>query len=142
MLALRPEDIGAVMSLAPNPTTFAELDRLISKGVPKKALRAIAVRVSLHGEQVNSILYKVVPEGTFKRRRVYLSAEESERTERLARVYATAMHVLESEEDARAFLHAKHPMLEGKSPLEVAFSEIGAQRVERLLWSIFYGLPA
>ena len=38
MLAIRPEQIGAAMSLMPAPTTFAELDRVVSSGIPKAAL--------------------------------------------------------------------------------------------------------
>jgi uncharacterized protein (DUF2384 family) len=33
-------------------------------------------------------------------------------------------------------------LLEGRTPLEVAFTELGARRVEELLWKLFYGLPA
>lgn len=142
MLVLRPDQIAAVMELAPAPKTFAELDALVSRGIPKAALRAIASRMAEHSGQTAALLHRIVPEGTLKRRKDVLSAEESERAERLARVYATALHVLESEEDARRFLHTEHPMLENERPLDVAFTEIGAQRVERLLWSAFYGLPA
>ena len=142
MLVLRPDQIAAAMDLSPLPQTFAELDALVAEGIPKAALRAIVSRVALHSEQAVTLLYRIVPEGTFKRRKDVLSAEESERTERLARVYATAVHVLESEEDARGFLHAAHPMLENRSPLDVALTEIGAQRVERLLWATYFGLPA
>ena len=142
MLALRPEQIAAAMSLTPVPTTFAELDRIVSKGVPKKALRTIVSRIADHSDQVAALLYLIVPEGTLKRRKSLLSPDESARTERLARVFATALHVLESEEDARRFLHHPHPMLEGQAPLTVALTEIGAQRVERILWSVYYGLAA
>jgi len=142
MLALRPEQIGAAMSLIPVPTTFAELDRVVSSGIPKAALRKMVNRIAIHGEQASSLLYRIVPEGTLKRRKIVLSPEESERTERLARVFATACYVLESEDDARQFLHTPHPMLEGNTPLNIAFTEIGAQRVERVLWSAYYGLAA
>jgi putative toxin-antitoxin system antitoxin component (TIGR02293 family) len=142
MLALRPEQIAAVMGLVPAPSTFAELDAAISRGIPKAALRTSVARLVEHSEQAASILYRIVPEGTLKRRKDRLSAEESERTERLARVFATAVHVLESEDDARRFLHTPHPMLENRTPLDASFTEIGAQRVERILWSVYYGLPA
>ena len=142
MLALRPEEIGAVMGLAPAPSTFAELDAIVSRGIPKAALRASVARLIEHRDQAAGLLHRIVPEGTLKRRKDRLSVEESERTERLARVFATAVHVLESETDARRFLHTPHPMLENRSPLDVSFTEIGAQRVERILWSAYYGLPA
>ncbi len=71
-----------------------------------------------------------------------MNAEDSERTARLARAFAIAIHVLESEADARRFLRTPHPMLEVLLPLDVAFSEIGAQQVERILKSAYYGLAA
>ncbi len=33
-------------------------------------------------------------------------------------------------------------MLEGRPPVSVALSELGARRVEDLLWGLYYGLPA
>jgi putative toxin-antitoxin system antitoxin component (TIGR02293 family) len=95
-----------------------------------------------NAEERREILHRVVPEGTWKRRQDRLSASESEKTERLARVYATARHVWNSEDDALAFLHAPHPMLGGRRPLDVAMTELGARRVEALLWRLFYGIAA
>jgi len=43
---------------------------------------------------------------------------------------------------ARRFLHEPHAMLEGRSPVSVALTELGARRVEDLLWRLFHGLPA
>ena len=64
------------------------------------------------------------------------------RVERLARVMALAEHVWESREEAREFLREPHPALDEPAPLEVAQSELGARRVERLLTKLEYGLPA
>jgi len=33
-------------------------------------------------------------------------------------------------------------MLGGKRPIEVALTELGARRVETLLWSLFHGVAA
>lgn len=62
--------------------------------------------------------------------------------DRLARVLATAEHVWDSADDARAFLATGHAMLGGKRPIEVALTELGARRVENLLWSLFHGVAA
>jgi len=69
-------------------------------------------------------------------------SQESERTERLARVVATADYVWDDTDAARRFLHEPHPMLEGRAPLDLALSELGARRVEDLLWRLFHGFPA
>ena len=40
MLLVSPEKIAAVMALAPVPHSFAELDEMVSRGLPKGALKA------------------------------------------------------------------------------------------------------
>ena len=46
------------------------------------------------------------------------------------------------EADAREFLNTSHPLMEGRTPLDVSMTELGARRVEELLWKLFYGIPA
>jgi putative toxin-antitoxin system antitoxin component (TIGR02293 family) len=142
MVLVTPEKIASFMSLMPLPHSFAELDSLVSHGLPKQALKAIVDNIGLNTEERKQLLYRIVPEATYKRRRDKLSAEESGRTERLARIYATAQYVWNSEDEARAFLHTPHPMLQGRAPLDVSMTELGARRVEELLWRLYYGIAA
>lgn len=142
MALVTPEKIASFMSLLPVPHSFAELDSLVSHGLPKQALKAIVDNIGLNTEERKQLLYRIVPEATYKRRRDKLSAEESERTERLARIYATAQYVWNSEDEARVFLHTPHPMLQGRTPLDVSMTELGARRVEELLWRLYYGIAA
>ncbi|NMG53714.1 antitoxin Xre/MbcA/ParS toxin-binding domain-containing protein [Aromatoleum aromaticum] len=141
-MLVTPDRIAAVMALSTTPHSFAELDDQVSRGLPKEALRASIARIAESAEARRELLYRIVPEATFKRRRDLLSAEESERAERLARVFATAQFVWDSDDDAREFLNAPHPMLNGRTPLDVSLSELGARRVEELLGRLFYGLSA
>jgi putative toxin-antitoxin system antitoxin component (TIGR02293 family) len=142
MVLVTPEKIASIMALVPIPHSFAELDELVSHGLPKNALKASVDRICLSNEDRKHLLYRIIPEATYKRRRDRLSVEESERAERLARIYATAQYVWNSDDDARAFLHAPHPMLQGRTPLDVSMSELGARRVEELLWKLYYGIAA
>jgi len=142
MLLVTSEKIASTMSLLPIPHTFAELDNLVAHGLPKHALKTIVDMVGLNTEERKQLLYRIIPEATYKRRRDRLSAEESERTERLARIYATAQYVWDSDDDARAFLHTPHPLLQGRAPLDVSLTELGARRVEELLWQLYYGITA
>ncbi|MBP7393501.1 MAG: DUF2384 domain-containing protein [Zoogloea sp.] len=142
MLLVSPERIAAVMALAPLPHSFAELDEMVARGLPKGALKACIDQIYVSAEERRQLLYRIIPEATYKRRRETLSAEESGRAERLARVFATAAYVWDSEEDARVFLTTPHAMLQGRSPLEVSLTELGARRVEELLWRLFYGIAA
>jgi putative toxin-antitoxin system antitoxin component (TIGR02293 family) len=121
--------------------SLSALESVVHAGLPKEALARVVERAISERQERRRLLYAIVPEATYKRRRM-LSPEASERTERLARVVATAEHVWDDPDLARRFLHEPHPMLEGRSPVSVALTELGARRVEDLLWRLFHGLPA
>ncbi|MFC3107336.1 antitoxin Xre/MbcA/ParS toxin-binding domain-containing protein [Undibacterium arcticum] len=142
MQIVTPEKIAAVMSLTPPPHSFSELDYMVRRGLPKSALRVSVDHVGRNTEERTALLYRIIAEATYKRRRDRLTPDESEKAERLARVFATAEHVWDSEVDAREFLHTPHPLLNSQTPLDVSMTELGARRVEELLWKLFYGLPA
>ncbi len=85
-------------------------------------------------------MYRVVPLATFKRR-ARLKSQESEQTERLARVIAPAELLWDDPSAAHEILNASHPELDGRTPLDCAASEIGARQVEELVQRALYGLP-
>ncbi|MBI2188393.1 MAG: DUF2384 domain-containing protein [Acidobacteria bacterium] len=120
--------------------TWSDLDRVVRKGLPKRSLQLVARRAVEPGASVSAFVSGIVPPATFKRRS-RLSAEESQRTERLARVVALAERLWDDELEARAFLNRPHPLLDGQAPLDVARTELGARRVEQLLHAIEHGLP-
>jgi putative toxin-antitoxin system antitoxin component (TIGR02293 family) len=122
--------------------SLADLIAMVERGVPKSALRSVARALADDAAGQRRVMFRVVPEATYKRRRERLTRVESERTERLARVVATASHVWDDSAEARHFLNTPHPELMGKSPFESAFSELGARQVEELLARIEHGLPA
>ncbi len=141
MVIVSPAQIASVMALTPLPTSFAELDDRVRGGLPKSALRASVEHVARTAEERRSLMSRIIPEATFKRRRDRLNAAESEKAERLARIFATADYVWDSEPDAREFLNTSHPLLDGRTQLDVSMTELGARRVEELLWKLFYGIP-
>lgn len=140
MILITPEQIASVMALTNIPHTFAELDELVSLGLPKKALKASVDRVCKSNEDRKQLLHRIIPVATYKRRRDKLTAEESGRAERLARIYATAQYVWDSDNDAQTFLQTPHPLLQDLTPLDVSMTELGARRVEELLWKLHYGM--
>jgi putative toxin-antitoxin system antitoxin component (TIGR02293 family) len=135
------EVMGGPEVLGSTVRSLSTLESLVRLGLPKVALKRVVERALSGAQERRRLLYTIVPEATYKRRAV-LSPEASERTERLARVVATAEFVWDDPELARRFLHEPHPMLEGRSPVSVALTELGARRVEDLLWRLFHGLPA
>lgn len=141
MLLITPEAVAGVMGLTPVPHTLAELEARVRGGLPKSALRTGVEHAAFGMDARRALLARIIPEATYKRRRDRLTPDESEKTERLARIVATAAFVWSDEDDARGFLATPHPELEGRTPLDVALTELGARRVEELLWKLFYGLP-
>ena len=132
--------LGGAAVLKRPVRSWADLESAVNDGLPKRALQAMAVRALPEGAPTGPLVYRVVPIATFKRR-TRLTPEESARTERLARVVALAEALWDEQGEARAFLNAPHPLLDGRTPLEVAASELGARRVERLLHDVEHGLP-
>lgn len=140
---LNLEQMAAVMGppMHFDTASVGELADRVAEGLPKVTLRHTAQRVFDTPAEVNELMYRIVPEATYKRR-TRLTAAESERTERLARVIASAEVVWDDRDAARQWLLAPHPELNGKRPLDAAMSELGARQVEDLLDRIYYGIPA
>jgi putative toxin-antitoxin system antitoxin component (TIGR02293 family) len=138
---IAPESIAEILGLRASIRTVHELESAVSAGLPKRALERLSVRLCDDRRSASAYKFTVVPQATWKRRTKRLSVEESERTERLARVLAAAEHVWDDREQAREWLNKPHRELGGQSPLQVARTELGARRVEDLLDKLFFGLP-
>jgi len=136
------EVLGGVRTLGRPVTSILELSAAVERGLPKATLRNVARRVFPEAAEQRGMMHRIVPEATFKRRRERLSPAESERTERLARVVATAEMVWQDREEARRFLTTPHPEIAGRTPLDAALTELGARQAEEVMFRIFYGLPA
>lgn len=132
--------LGGRAVLKRSVTTWRELEEAVSDGLPKRSLQLVATRALPEGAPAGPLVYRVVPIATFKRR-TRLTPEESARTERLARVVALAEGIWDEQDDAREFLNRPHPLLDGRSPIQVASTELGARRVEQLLHDVDHGLP-
>lgn len=136
------EKIAEVLGMRKGVRSLEDLSGAVVRGLPKSALRNCVDRVAASPQERRRLMSRIVPEATFKRRRNHLKLDEGERTERLARVIATAEYVWDDREEARRFLTTPHPELNRQRPLDAALTELGARRVEALLWNVFYGLPA
>jgi putative toxin-antitoxin system antitoxin component (TIGR02293 family) len=138
-----PHRIAEILGLpvgATVPRSILVLEDAIRRGFPKSALYNVSRAIEDDPGRANELAYSVVPKSTLNRRDV-LTPEQSERTERLARLFAHAEQVFGDRADARTFIHRPHPELDGRSPLEVAAMELGARRVEQVLNALEFGLP-
>lgn len=132
--------MGGEKVLRHHVKSLAELQTLVAQGLPVRALDETVRHVAGSSRTATALKDRLVPRAT-RARRTRLKLAESERVERLARLMAGAEEVWESREDARTFMREPHPMLDGKSPLEMAETELGARRVETLLARLEYSLP-
>lgn len=128
---------------ASDNATLLSLSKRIECGFPLESLTRISRLVAPDNKSFEAI---VVPASTLKRRRRQherLTAEESDRVQRIARAWEAAMAVYHDEDKARAFLSRPHPMLDRQPPLEVALrNSPGLDAVELLLGRAKYGSAA
>ena len=137
---IAPESIAEILGLGASVRTVGELESAVAAGLPKRALEKLSARLYDDRRTASAYKFKVVPQATWKRRG-RLSVNESEKTERLARVLAAAEHVWDDRDQAREWISRPHRELNGQTPLDVARTELGARRVEDLLDKLFFGLP-
>ncbi|HEX5385617.1 MAG TPA: antitoxin Xre/MbcA/ParS toxin-binding domain-containing protein [Gemmatimonadales bacterium] len=124
--------------------TPTELLRRLQRGLPASTARRVARYVGRSPAEARRVERVVAPRATLERRLrdgQPLTLEESERAERIARLMALAERVLESAEEARAFLQTPHALFGGRPPIELARTDLGARQVEDVLWKLEYSLP-
>lgn len=132
--------MGGERALGGRVASANELERVVRRGLPKRALTALAGRYAADEPGRRRFIYTIVPRATWERRDS-LSPQASERVERLARLWAQAEEVWQEEAFARRFMTAAHAELDGETPVEAAQTELGGRRVERILNALAYGLP-
>jgi putative toxin-antitoxin system antitoxin component (TIGR02293 family) len=132
--------ITEILGFSEAQSAWPGVDQAIRAGLPKAALLNVARLIEPEPALANELAFSVVPKSSLARRHT-LTPEQSEKTERLARLFLLAEHVLGDPPAARIFLHRPHPELEGRTPLQAAATELGGRAVERILNSVEYGLP-
>lgn len=136
-------DVAHVLGLpVPSGRTAFGLIARIEDGLPIKALDRLAGKLAPDDARFK---YRLVPKATYERRKAThrLSSDEGARLARLARIWAMAVEVWQSEAEAREFLFRPHAMLEDRRPVDVVIqSEIGAGLVLDVLGGLRYGSAA
>ena len=121
--------------------SVAYIEQAVEAGLPRVALRRL-VELLAGGDRskIASLEWDVVPKTTLERRKSKLSTEESERTERIARLFVHARRALGTEAEACEFMTTPHPELDGRTPFDAAKTDLGARRAESILNALEYGL--
>jgi putative toxin-antitoxin system antitoxin component (TIGR02293 family) len=122
------------------PATYEAVIDKARTGLPYTALETLATRFEIAQETLVRVLH--LPARTLARRKKTrrLSADESDRLLRLARVAARAEEVFGSQERAGDWLRGTVRALGGVRPLDLLDTDLGAQQVERILGRIEHGV--
>jgi putative toxin-antitoxin system antitoxin component (TIGR02293 family) len=118
-----------------------DLAELVRKGLPASSVTVLAERLDIGNTVLSQKLG--IPQRTLTRRlslRSRLTAAESDRTVRLARVFANAVEMIGDEEKAVEWLQTPNRALGGERPLDQLDTDVGAREVEDLLGRIAYGV--
>jgi putative toxin-antitoxin system antitoxin component (TIGR02293 family) len=123
--------------------TDADLIQVIRKGLPAKALDFISADLSK--QQISqAVVYGLIGSGrTLQRKRarnLRLSAMESDRLARLARMMVRAEIALGDGSRSRRWLGQPNRALGGQRPIDLLDSDTGSMAVERVLGRIEHGV--
>lgn len=134
--------LGGTTILGSEVKSERDLEKIILHGLPPDALALIMERI--YPGQIDKY-YQLVPRSTLVRRQKegsLLSVEESQKAERIARVFSFAVEVWGDEAKARKFMTKSHPMLDDRTPFEASLNELGARAVEQILGRLMLGISA
>lgn len=114
---------------------------LVLRGYPFTAFESVQKKIDLPQKQLSKIVG--MTESTLARRKKKhepLTAIESDRLYRVARITALAFEVFGDENKARIWMKRPNDVLDGEVPLALLETEIGASQVEDELLRIMYGV--
>lgn len=135
------EVLGGQKVLGEAVTNPDDLARIVRKGLPALSVTALAGKLHIANGALSRRLG--IPQRTLTRRLSHasvLTPAESDRTVRMARIYACAVEMIGDQEKAIAWLGTPNRALGGESPLDQLDSDIGARMVEDILGRIAYGV--
>jgi putative toxin-antitoxin system antitoxin component (TIGR02293 family) len=117
-----------------------DLREAVRAGLPLLALHSLQESLQLSRESLSRLLS--MPERTLARRQkqARLTAGESDRLVRAARVMAHAVRVLGSRDKAAHWLRTANRALDDTTPISLLDTDIGAQQVSEVLGRIEYGV--
>jgi putative toxin-antitoxin system antitoxin component (TIGR02293 family) len=133
--------LGGTKTLSRQIDYPSELTTLTREGLPVEALSRVATELSVERRTVARVVG--ISERTLNRRiakNERLSAVESDRLVRLARVVANAVETLGTNEKASLWLKTPNRALDGMAPLQLLDTEAGVGSVETVLGRIAYGI--
>jgi putative toxin-antitoxin system antitoxin component (TIGR02293 family) len=132
------EFLGGARTLGRQTGSPLQFSAAIRKGLKASVLRHASDHLAVPTTTLSQHLG--LSRRTLSRRTTRLTAQESSRMYRLARIYARAAEVLAGPEAARTWLSRPQRALGGDVPLSLLDNEAGTVAVERLLGRIDDGV--
>jgi len=136
-----PDFLGGEAVLGRAVISSGALAEMVREGLPAEALFRLAKQLDLRQAEISEKIG--IPQRTLTRRmarHARLTAAESDRTVRMAQVYATAVDTLGSEDKATQWLKTPNRALRGARPLDQLDTDPGVREVEDVLGRIAYGV--
>jgi putative toxin-antitoxin system antitoxin component (TIGR02293 family) len=136
-----PDVLGGEVVLGKPMGKAGALAEMIREGLPVRALFLLAERLDLRQAEISEKIG--IPLRTLTRRVTQdsrLTPAESDRTVRLAGVFATASETLGSGDKAASWLKTPNRALRGGRPLDQMDTDPGVREVEDILGRISYGV--
>ena len=135
------EALGGRKVLGQSIRQPGDLAQLVRKGLPASTVTTLARKL----EVGNGVLSRTlgIPVRTLTRRLgqgALLTSAESDRTVRLARLYAHAVEMIGDADKAIEWLRTPNRALGGERPLDQLDTDPGARQVEDVLGRIAYGV--
>lgn len=140
-LAHALEVVGGKAVIGAEITNSRELIDAIRRGIPVRAIEHLIETGRMNLAEIDDV---ILPRKTLSHRKTIgtLTAEQSDRLLRAARVIAEAEETFGSKEKAAKWLRRTTTALGGEKPLSLLDTTEGAHQVEMLLVRIGHGIAA
>jgi len=133
--------LGGAKVLKRKVGSDTDLRWMTREGLPVKALPALAGEMSIELKALAKVVG--ISDRTLSRRLASgarLTAEESDRTMRVARVFARTKDTFGNPVKAAHWLKAPNRVMDGETPLSLLDTDAGVKWVETILGRIDYGI--
>lgn len=134
------ETLGGATVFRKHVRSANDVRAIIHKGLPYKSLEAIVEKYHLDLARMMSVI-SMSPRTMARRKdEQRLTAQESDRLARVARILAYATEVFGTETKASTWVTRPHRILDGTAPIDLLDTDLGSQVVESMLGRIEYGV--
>ena len=135
---LTAQQLGGFKTIGRQIRSDTDLARAVEHGFPTATIDALRKR----GVTDRDIATVIIKPRTLSHRLAQhnrLTVEESDRAAKLARVRVLAEETFADGHKADRWLHRELPLLDGRRPINLIRTQVGARMVEDLLASIAWG---